>query len=149
MTRILRFLLAPQRGTALVWVAVMMPFFLSIVGLTIDSGVMFKQRRYMQVVADGPARAGAMQIDQAVYRATSGSTVALDPAAARAAATDFMSGQPAGLTTSVNATPNQVVVQVQRKVPTAFLRIVHIDSADIGATSVAVPRHGVATEDRP
>ncbi|HVA25850.1 MAG TPA: pilus assembly protein TadG-related protein [Chloroflexota bacterium] len=139
---------ARQRGTALAWVAVMMPFFLSIVGLTIDSGTMFKERRDMQALADGAARAGAMQIDQAAYRASSGSKVVLDLAAARGAALSYLAGQPSGLTVNVNATPRQVVVQLQREVPTAFLRIVHIDSAQIGASSVAVPRHGVATEDR-
>ena len=137
-----------QRGMALAWVVVMMPFFLSIVGLTIDSGTMFKERRDMQALADGAARAGAMQIDQAAYRASSGSKVVLDPAAARAAVSSYLSGQPAGLTVNVNANPRQVVVRLQRKVPTAFLRIVRIDSADVGATSVAVPRHGIASEDR-
>ena len=137
-----------QRGAALVWVAVMMPFFLSIAGLAIDSGTMFKERRDMQALADGAARAGAMQIDRTAYRASSGSKVVLDPAAARSAAASYLAGQPAGLSTSVSADQQQVVVEIGRKVPTAFLRIVHIDSADIGATSVAFPRHGIATEDR-
>lgn len=143
-----RWLRRRQRATALVWTAVMMPFFLSIVGLTLDSGLMFKERRDMQVLADGAARAGAMQIDQTAYRASSGSTVTLDPSAARAAAETYLSGQPADLRAKVDANAQQVIVQLQRNVPTAFLRIVRIDSANIGATAVALPRHGVATEDR-
>jgi uncharacterized membrane protein len=148
MSLVLRLLRRRQRATALAWTAVMMPFFLSIVGLTIDSGVMFKERRDLQSVADGAARAGAMQIDQTAYRASSGSTVTLDPSAARAAAETYLTGQPADLRAKVDANAQQVVVQVQRNVPTAFLRIVHIDSANIGASSVALPRHGVASEDR-
>jgi len=145
---LVRWLRRRQRGTALAWTAVMMPFFLSIVGLTIDSGTMFKERRDLQVLADGAARAGAMQVDETVYRSSSGATVTLDPAMARTAAETYLSGQPANLRAKIDANTAQVVVQVQRNVPTAFLRIIRIDSANIGATSVALPRHGVATEDR-
>ena len=148
MTMLRRLATSRQRGAALVWVAVMMPFFLSIAGLAIDSGTMFKERRDMQALADGAARAGAMQIDQTAYRASSGGNVVLDPSAARAAATAYLAGEPDGVTARVNAGPQQVEVQLSRKVPTAFLRIVHIDSAEVGATAVAVPRHGIATEQR-
>ena len=137
-----------QRGAAMVWLAVMLPFFLSIVGLAVDGGAIFKARRDLQDVADSAARAAAMQIDQNVYRASSGSTIVIDPSAARAVAGDYL-GQVHDVDAQVNADQREVTVQVQRKVPTAFLRIVHIDSAQIGAVAVALPRHGIQQEQRP
>ena len=145
---VVRRLCRPQRGAAMVWLAVMLPFFLSIVGLAVDGGAIFKARRDLQDVADSAARAAAMQIDQNVYRASSGSTIVIDPSAARAVAGDYL-GQVQDLNAQVNASQQEVTVQVQRQVPTAFLRIVHIDSAQIGATAVALPRHGIQQEQRP
>ena len=54
-----------EAGQALVWTAVMLPLFLSVIGLAIDAGTIFDARRELQNVADSAARAGAMQIDQA------------------------------------------------------------------------------------
>ena len=47
-----------QSGQAIVWVAVMMPFFLSVVGLAIDGGIVFSARRELQNVADSAACRG-------------------------------------------------------------------------------------------
>ena len=60
------------RGSAVVWVAVTLPLFVSLVGLAIDGGVVFDARRELQSVADGAARAGAMQLDETAYRTTAG-----------------------------------------------------------------------------
>ncbi|MDE3075991.1 MAG: pilus assembly protein, partial [Chloroflexota bacterium] len=69
----LRLWRAKQPGQALIWTAVMMPLFLSMIGLTIDGGQVFDGRRQLQNLADAAARAGATQIDQQAYRASSGS----------------------------------------------------------------------------
>ena len=60
-----------QRGQVIVWVAVMLPFFLAVIGLASDGGLVFEQRRALQALADEAARAGASQLDQAAYRADS------------------------------------------------------------------------------
>src|SRR5207237_1641836 len=91
MRSVVRWLCRPQRGAAMVWLAVMLPFFLSIVGLAVDGGAIFRARRDLQDVADSAARAAAMQIDQNVYRASSGSTIVIDPSAARAMAGGYLS----------------------------------------------------------
>ncbi len=148
LVRIRRGLAHRQRGAAMVWLAAMLPFFLSIVGLAIDGGAIFKARRDLQDVADSAARAAAMQIDQNVYRASSGATIVIDTSAARSTANDYLA-QAQDVDGQVNADQRQVTVQVKRNVPTAFLRIVHIDSARIGATAVALPRHGIQQEQRP
>ena len=130
-----------ERGQAIVWVAVMLPFFLAIIGLANDGGIVFEQRREMQAVADGAARVGANQLNQAAYRADG--LVVLDPVAARVSAERYLAGQMSGLNGTVVADQRRVVVHVQRTVPTDFLRIVHIATVTIGATAVAEVRHGI------
>ena len=71
-------------GQVLVMVALMMVGVVSVVGLVSDGGLVFAQRRDLQNVADAAAAAGAMQIDEAVYR--SSGEVVLDEQLARDAA---------------------------------------------------------------
>lgn len=138
MTRVGR-----QRGQAIVWVAVMLPFFLAIIGLASDGGLVFEQRRELQALADAAARAGANQLDQTAYRA-SGLTI-LNPTSARQASESYLIAQAPTLTGSVAANQQRVIVHVQREVPTGFLRIVRITSVTIGATAVAEVRHGIGS----
>jgi Flp pilus assembly protein TadG len=135
-------------GQALVWVAVMLPLFLSVIGLSIDAGTLFDARRELQNVADSAARAGAMQIDQSTYRASSGGTVVLDPATARQVAAQYVNSQGAGLAATIDVGPKSVVVQVSRSVPTSFLRLVGIGTVRISATAPATPRFGIQGENR-
>ncbi len=90
-----------QRGQLIVWTAVMLPLFLSIVGLAIDGGLVFAARRELQNAADAAARAGAMQIDEGVYRESSGATVALDRGRARAIAAEYLAGRGTSLEASI------------------------------------------------
>jgi Flp pilus assembly protein TadG len=133
-------------GQALVWVAVMLPLFLSVIGLSIDAGTLFDVRRELQNVADSAARAGAMQIDQTAYRASSGTTVVLDPATARQAAAQYVSRRGAGFAATIEVEPRSVVVQVSQSVPTSFLRLVGIGTMRITATAPATPRFGIQRE---
>ena len=136
-------LVGVRRGQAIVWVAVMMPFFLAIIGLAIDGGILFDNQRELQNVADGAARAGAMQIDQQTYRESGGQTVVLDPEGARQVATAYVLDQGTTLTAGVSADSHQVVVSVNRAVPTGFLRIVGITTIQISATATAEVHHGI------
>ena len=63
-----------REGQALLWTAVLLPFFLALVGLAIDGATVFAARRSCQAVADGAARAGAMELDIATYRQSDGDT---------------------------------------------------------------------------
>ena len=140
-----RWLCRGEAGQALVWTAVMLPLFLSVIGLAIDAGTIFDARRELQNVADSAARAGAMQIDQTVYRQSSGATVVLDTAAARQAASQYVSSQ-GNVAATVDVAPQQVVVHVSRNVPLSFLRLVGISAVRITATAPASPRHGISGE---
>jgi Flp pilus assembly protein TadG len=132
-----------ESGQALVYVAVMMPLFLAIVGLAVDGGVVFNARRELQNVADSAARAGAMQVDVRAYRESAGDRVVLDTASAREVAASYLAGKDHRLTVQVTADPERVVVSVTRDVPTSFLRLVRIDSVRIGATAPAEVRFGI------
>ena len=132
-----------QLGQVILWVAVMLPLFLSVIGLAVDGGLVFSARRELQNVADSAARAGAMQVDQQAYRDSSGRTVVLDAVAARQIAAEYVASQETGLTATISVEPQRVVVQVSREAPTSFLRLVGIDTVRITATAPAEMRYGV------
>ena len=134
---------AAEAGQAIVWVAVMLPLLLSVVGLAIDAGIVFSARRDLQNVADSAARAGAMQVDEPTYRASSGASVVLDQAAAREIAGEYAASQGRGMAATVGVEPQRVVVSVSREVPTSFLRLAGITMVRVIATAPAEVRYGV------
>ncbi len=139
---------AAESGQAIVWAAVMLPLFLSVVGLAIDAGIVFSARRELQNVADSAARAGAMQVDEQAYRASSGTSVVLDQSAARRMASEYAASQGSGLATSVGVEPQRVVVNVTREVPTGFLRLVGITTVRVSASAPAEVRYGIERANR-
>ena len=132
-----------EGGQVVVWVAVMMPFFLSMLGLAADGGQMLANRRELQNVADSAARNGAAQVDQNVYRQSSGQMLALDPSKARQVAATFVTGQEPEASAVITADQQRIVVQIGRDMPTSFLRLAGISTVHVGATSVAQPRYGI------
>lgn len=139
---------AAQAGQAIVWTAIMLPLFLSVVGLAIDAGILFSARRELQNVADSAARAGAMQVDVRAYRESSGANVVLDQAAARDAAAEYVAQQGKGMAATVAAEPQRVMVSVSRDVPTSFLRLVGITTVRVSATAPAEVRYGIERANR-
>lgn len=137
-----------RSGQVIAWVAVMMPLFLSVVGLAIDGGIVFSARRELQNVADSVARAGAMQIDQRAYRESGGTTVVLDTEAARQVAVEYVASQGSGVAAAITVEPQRVSVQVSRDVPTGFLRIVGFSTVRISATASANVRYGIERANR-
>ena len=148
IARGLRWIIRSETGQAMAWVAVMLPLFLSVVGLAIDGGTVFDARRELQNVADSAARAGATQIDQTVYRQSSGSTVVLDQAAAHQAAAQYISSQGQSFSATITVGSKTVVVQVSRSVHTSFLGLVGISTVHITATAPAAARFGIQGENR-
>jgi hypothetical protein len=135
---------------ALVWFTVALPLFMSIAGLAIDGGVLLTARRQLQSVADGAARAGATRLDLDRLRASGGADVQLDQPLATEAAMAYLDerlardlpwqGAPA---THVDAGARRVHVFIQGTLRTAFLRIVHIDSAPVEASAFADVQYGI------
>lgn len=139
----LRRFVEDETGQALVWVVVMLPLFLAVIGLTLDGGLVFGARRELQNVADAAARAGAMQIDVQAYRDSGGQRLVLDPRAAEVVAGQYLASQKADLRAQVEARPEKVVVEVSQTQPTAFLRLFGVESAAVSARAEAVVRHGI------
>lgn len=139
---------AAQAGQVAVFVAVLLPLFLAVIGLALDGGLVFSARRELQNVADGAARAGAMQIDVATYDATNGQTVVLDRRQATQVASEYIVSQDPRVAASIDAEPQRVVVQAGRTVPTGFLRVLGIASVQISATASAEVRHGITQANR-
>ena len=137
-----------ERGSAMVLVALWLVALVSVAGLVVDGGMLLAERRALQNVADAAAAAGAMQLDEGRYRASSGSDVVLDGDAARAAAEHYLAAE-AGLAYTVTAGRARVDVDVERRAPTAFLRVIGIDHVSIRARAAAVPRHGVVMTVKP
>ena len=127
-------------GQVVLWVAIMLPLFLAIVGLAIDGGTLFAARRRAQNAADAAARAGAQQIDIDYYRATG--EIRLDQGWARYESRRYLAeqGEPDA---SIDTTGQQVMVAVRRDVPLSFLKLVGVGDVSIGATAVAEPFHGI------
>jgi Flp pilus assembly protein TadG len=142
LTRVTDLVRTAQPGQAIVWTAVMLPLFLTTVGLAADGGLVFAARRELQNVADSTARAGAQQIDVRAYRESRGRSVALDEAAARRVAIDYAS-QGADLDVRVDVETQRVRVQVSRDTPTSFTRLVGIETVRVTASATAEVRHGI------
>ena len=130
-----------ERGGAAVLVAVFLLGLVAVSGLVADGGLVLAERRGLQNLADAAAAAGAMQLDEAAYRA-SGGTVSLDEWAAKQAATAYL--RDAGdVEFEVLTGPGRVEVRVARPAPTAFLGVLGIDSVTVSARATAEPRAGV------
>jgi Flp pilus assembly protein TadG len=140
-----------RNAQALVWLTLALPVFVSLAGLAIDGGVLVTSRRELQSVADGAARAGATRLDATRLRNSGGSDVALDQTlaadAARAYLHDALSGNtlgwqspPAG---QIDVGARRIRVSIRASLNTAFLRIVHVDSVPVEASSFADVQYGI------
>ncbi len=129
-----------DEGQVLVMVALTMVGVVSVVGLVSDGGLVFAQRRDLQNVADAAAAAGAMQIDEAVYRSTG--EVVLDEQLARDAAALYLDAE-GELDYVVSVLSDRVEVSVSRHATTGFLRVIGIDGVEVSASASAEPRYGV------
>jgi Flp pilus assembly protein TadG len=128
----------------------MLPLFLAVVGLAIDGGLVFNARRDLQNVADAAARAGAMQIDEAVYRLTE--EVVLDGTRATLVAAEYLEDHGDGRTYRITVepadTPRRVLVEVEDEIPTAFMRLAGIATVRIKAEAPAEARYGIEQGDQ-
>lgn len=132
-----------EDGQVLVLVAVFLMGLLAVAGLVADGGLVLAQRRDLQNAADSAAAAAAMRLDEAAYRASSGSVVVLDQNAAYTTAIEHLLGED-GVQYAVDVTGTSVEIELARSAQTAFLRVLGIDGVAINAHAVAEPRSGIA-----
>jgi hypothetical protein len=135
-----------QHAQALAWFVVVLPLFLSVIGLAIDGEAVLRAHRRAQGAADGAARTGVgyILIDHA--RALPGAPDVLDPSAAQRAAVDYIASFYPDLQVSTHADKQHLAVLVREAVTPTFLQLLHISTVQIEARSDARPRGGI---DRP
>ena len=141
---------ARSRAQALLWLTMALPLFLSIAGLAIDGGLLLASRRHLQSVADGAARAAATRLDLDRLRSSGGVDVQLDRARASETAwaylADGLTGEAASAvdtTAHVEVATRRVQVLIEASLPTAFLRVVHVDSVAVLASAQADVQFGI------
>jgi Flp pilus assembly protein TadG len=130
-----------ERGAVAPLVAMMLLGLLALAALVIDGGLMFAERRDLQGLADGAARAGAMAVDEDVLRETG--AVRLDPAAAQAAAERYLETAGVDGTVRIDADTLSVTVVLQESRPTLMMGLLGVRTVDVAAHAVARPRVGI------
>ncbi len=119
--------------------------FLILGGLAVDGGYLLAARRRAIDEANGAARAGAQALAPASYR--SSGSVDLDPAAASAAAQDFLAA--AGHSGNVVVNGNEVTVTLRFDQPMSLLRIIGIDTIAVNGRGQAHSVRGTDVGETP
>jgi uncharacterized membrane protein len=130
-----------ERGAVAPLVAMMLLGLLALAALVIDGGLLFAERRDLQSLADGAARAGAMAVDEDILRETG--AVRLDPAAAQAAAGRYLETTGVEGTVRIDADTLSVTVDLQERRPTLMMGLLGVRTVDVAAHAVARPRVGI------
>lgn len=128
-----------ERGQVTAFTAAFLTALFLLAGLVLDGGLALSADLRALNQAQAAARAGAQQLDLAVYRATG--AVRLDPADARAASYDYLAAL--DVRASVTVAGDTVTVTVRRTQPTQILSLVGIDTFQVSATASADAVRGV------
>ena len=130
-----------DRGQATGMVVILVPTLVLAAGLVVDGGSALAAHVRVTHTADEAARAGAQQLDLAVYRSTG--KVVLAPAAAHAAALEYLRG--AGVTGQAAVAGNQVRVHATAHVATRLLGLAGISTLTVRASGTARPARDPGT----
>ncbi len=135
-----------HRAQAIAWFVVMLPLFLSAIGLAVDGESVLRAHRRAQGAADGAARTGAPHVQVGHSRAEPGAPDVLDATAARLAAVNYVAQVYPDLQVKTSADEQHVLVVVTQEVAPTFLQLVHVSMVQVQARADARPRGGI---DRP
>ena len=135
-----------DRAQAIAWFVIMLPLFLSAIGLAVDGESVLRAHRRAQGAADGAARTGATHLQVGHSRAEPGAPDVLDPTAAQVAAVNYIEQVYPDLQVKTSADEQHVVVVVTQQVAPTFLQLVHVSTVPIQAVAEGRPRGGI---DRP
>jgi uncharacterized membrane protein len=130
-----------ERGVVAPLVAVMLIGLLGIAALVIDGGVLFAARRDLQGLADGAARAGAMNVNVDSLR--SGGQVVLEPEGAEGAARDYLQAAGFDGDIAVTADTTGVSVDLAQDRQTVLMGLLGVRTVRTEAHAVARPRSGI------
>ena len=135
-----------QHAQALAWFVVVLPRFLSVIGLAVDGEAVLRAHRRAQGAADGAARTGVGHVQIGHARARPDVPDVLDPTAAQRAAVEYIAAVYPDLQVTTQADQQHLAVVVREPVTPTFLQLLHISTVQIQARSDARPRGGI---DRP
>jgi Flp pilus assembly protein TadG len=122
-----------ERGAVSIFLAVLVPGLLLIIGLAVDGGAKVAATQRANAIADEAARAGGQAID--VSAALAGQ-VRVDPAAAVAAAQDYLTRNAVqGAVTVVDGDTLQVTTTITQ--PTTFLGLIGISALTVEGSGTA------------
>src|ERR1700704_1372139 len=120
-----------QRAQALAWFVLVLPVFISVIGLAIDGEAVLRAHRRAQGAADGAVRTGAGYVQIGHARALPGAPDVLDPRAAQQAAVDYIAAAYPDLQVSIQADEQHLAVVVRQPVTATFLQMLHISTIQI------------------
>ena len=126
-------------GQVTPFAVVMVTALLLVAGLVLDAGLALSVKVQALDTAQAAARAGAQQLNLAVYRSTG--VAELDPARADQVARDWLAS--AGVNGDVAATTTIVSVTVRRASRTQLLHLIGIRELNVSATASARAVQGV------
>ena len=122
-----------ERGAIGVFLAVLVPGLLLIIGLAVDGGAKVAATQRANAIADEAARAGGQALD--ISAALDG-RIQLDPAAAVAAAQDYLDRNDVqGAVTVVDGDTLQVTTSITE--PTSFLGLLGISTLTVEGSGTA------------
>jgi uncharacterized membrane protein len=128
--------LREERGSVLITGLLLSIALIMVIGVAVDIGHAFIERRELASIADDAALSGSQALDQSALH---GGTLQLNPSQARATALGAIAPA-SGESAQANASPTTVTVRVQRRFPTILLRIVGLDTLTVSAHATAAPR---------
>jgi uncharacterized membrane protein len=133
-----------EDGQILVLTVVMVLGLLAVLGLVADGGLVFARHRELQAVADAATRAGAAQLDEALYRASNGRTAQLNPTRARQAAHDYLQATGFNGNAEVSADPASVTVALTQPMRPPIFGALSGGDVQLAVRSLARPRTGIS-----
>jgi Flp pilus assembly protein TadG len=128
--------LRDEEGAVLVAGLLLALSLMIVVGAAVDVGRAFIERRALVSLADEAALSGSQALD---LNALHAGRLALDPNQAQADALTVADTE-TNVQAEANATPASVTVEVQRQMPTLFLRLVGVPTLMMKAHATAEPR---------
>ncbi len=134
-----------EAGQVAVWLIVLLPVLLGLVGLVFDGGMMYAQYRRGRWAADGAAVAAANAIDPVLYANTG--RVKLDSGLAYSTARRYaLSNDPALNLSSVALDNNTVRVRGTLRIQPSFLSLFGVGPVTLNISGQERPAWGIARQ---
>lgn len=141
---------AGERGSAVIWLLLIVPVLFGFAGLVLDGGRVITARQNASNVAEQAARSAGDELNRSLFRGTVAQVGAVNLGAAQAAACGYAAV--AGPTSSCSATltdSGQVQVDVTITTRTVLLSALGISQITVAGTGRARAGVGVTQEEVP